>query len=88
MRFCARSLLCLLAAPAFLHAREAGDEAIPEGRDTLRTVQVTATRRLRDTGLQITRLDTLALRENISLSVADVLTQHSTLYIKSYGRAT
>ena len=88
MRICARSLLCLLAVPAFLHAREADDEAIPEGRDTLRTVRVTATRRLRDTGLQMTRLDTLALRENISLSVADVLTQHSPLFIKSYGRAT
>ncbi|MCR4922264.1 MAG: TonB-dependent receptor [Bacteroidaceae bacterium] len=59
-----------------------------ERTDTLRTVRVNASRRLRDTGLQTTTLDTLALRESISLSMADVLTQHSALFVKSYGRAT
>lgn len=56
--------------------------------DTLRTVQVQGFRRLRDTGIQKTTLDTLVLHENISLSMADILTQNSTLFIKSYGRAT
>ena len=54
----------------------------------LKEVQVSALHRLVDTGVQMTKLDTLALRENISLSMADVLSQHSTLFIKSYGRAT
>lgn len=54
----------------------------------LNEVQVSASRRLVDTGAQITRLDSLALHDNISLSMADVLSQHSTLFIKSYGRAT
>ena len=51
-------------------------------------VQVTAHRRLKDTGLQKTVLDTTVLHQHIALSMSDILTQHSTLFIKSYGRAT
>ncbi len=51
-------------------------------------VQVTGQRRLRDTGVQKTTLDTAVLHQNIALSMSDILTQHSTLFIKSYGRAT
>ncbi len=55
---------------------------------SLRSIQVTAQRRLKDTGLQKTALDSAALKDHISLSLGDVLTRHSTLFIKSYGRAT
>lgn len=51
-------------------------------------VQVTAHRRLKDTGLQQTVLDTAVLHQNVALSMSDILTQNSTLFIKSYGRAT
>ncbi len=51
-------------------------------------VQITAHRRLKDTGVQKTVLDTTVLHQNIALSMSDILTQHSTLFIKSYGRAT
>ena len=51
-------------------------------------VQVTAHRRLVDTGVQKTVLDTAILHQNVALSMSDILTQHSTLFIKSYGRAT
>lgn len=54
----------------------------------LHEVQVTAFRRLKDTGLQQTVLDTTVLHQNVALSMSDILTQHSTLFIKSYGRAT
>ena len=54
----------------------------------LREVQVDATRRLKDAGVQQTVLDTTVLHQNIALSMSDILTQHSTLFIKSYGRAT
>ena len=54
----------------------------------LHEVQVTAYRRLKDTGVQQTVLDTTVLHQNIALSMSDILTQHSTLFIKSYGRAT
>ncbi|MBO4642805.1 MAG: TonB-dependent receptor [Bacteroidaceae bacterium] len=57
-------------------------------QDTLRTVQVNANRLLRDTGIQKTTLDTLFLHDNISLSMADILSRHTTLFIKNYGRAT
>lgn len=54
----------------------------------LHEVQVNATRRLKDAGVQQTVLDTTLLHQNIALSMSDILTQHSTLFIKSYGRAT
>ena len=34
------------------------------------------------------RLDSVALKENIALSMADVLTFNSSVFVKSYGRAT
>ena len=54
----------------------------------LRELQVTAQRRLKDTGVQQTVLDTTVLHQNVAQSMSDILTQHSTLFIKSYGRAT
>ena len=51
-------------------------------------VQVVAHRRLKDVGVEMTKLDTMVLHENISLSMADILTKHSTAFVKSYGRAT
>lgn len=54
----------------------------------LRQLDVTANRRLQDAGIERTTLDTTVLHDNISLSMADILSQHSTLFIKSYGRAT
>ena len=55
---------------------------------SLRGVQVTAQRRLTDTGLQKSSLDSTILHDHIASSLADILTRHSTLFIKSYGRAT
>jgi len=51
-------------------------------------VQVVANRKLKDIGIEKTTLDTLVLHDNISLSMGDILSKHSTLFIKSYGRAT
>lgn len=54
----------------------------------MREVQVTAVRRLSETGIQATVLDTVVLHSNVALSMSDILTQNTSLYIKSYGRAT
>ena len=54
----------------------------------LQEVEVTAKRPLKNTGIEKTQLDTLVLHDNIALSMADILQQSSTLFIKSYGRAT
>lgn len=51
-------------------------------------VQVVANRKLKDVGVVKTTIDTLILHDNISLSMGDILSKNSTLFIKSYGRAT
>ncbi|MEG2370561.1 MAG: TonB-dependent receptor [Alistipes sp.] len=51
-------------------------------------VDIAARRPLSRIGVQRTVLDTIALRENITSSLADVLSANSTVFIKSYGRAT
>ncbi len=51
-------------------------------------ITVTADRPLKEIGTQQTRLDSLQLRENVVLSIADVLTYRTPLYVKNYGRAT
>ena len=69
-------LLCSLA----LQAQEKDVE--------LHDVSVVANRKLKDIGIEKTTLDTLVLHDNISLSMGDILSKNSTLFIKSYGRAT
>lgn len=54
----------------------------------LREVVVTARRPLKEIGVQKTTIDSAALKENIALSMADVLTFNSSIFVKSYGRAT
>ena len=71
-------LVCPLSA-------QKGSQEKPVG---LGEVTVTARRVLSDIGVQKTELDSSALRENITNSLAEVLAQNSTIFIKSYGRAT
>lgn len=52
------------------------------------SVEIRAQRPLRDIGVQKSVLDTFALRENVTYSLAEVLSQSSSIFIKSYGRAT
>ncbi len=54
----------------------------------LREIVVTAQRSMKDIGAQVTKIDSAALKENIALSMADVLTFNSGIFVKSYGRAT
>lgn len=49
---------------------------------------VKASKPLKELGLEKTSFDSLALRENIALSIADILAFHSSVFVKSYGRAT
>ncbi|MDR1198153.1 MAG: TonB-dependent receptor plug domain-containing protein [Prevotellaceae bacterium] len=60
----------------------------PVWRMDIDSATVTAQHIMKDIGVQQTRLDTVALRENISTSMADVLSQNTVIFIKSYGRAT
>ena len=45
-------------------------------------------RPMKEIGVQKTKFDSLALKENIALSMADILTFNSSVFVKSYGRAT
>ena len=51
-------------------------------------VSVYGNRPIKEIGTQQTKFDTLALKENIALSMADVLTFNSAIFVKNYGRAT
>lgn len=50
--------------------------------------RIIAKRPMKEIGMQRTSFDSLQLKENISLSIADVLTYNAPVFVKSYGRAT
>ena len=54
----------------------------------IREVEILGKRPMKDIGVQQTRFDSLVLKENIALSMADILTFNSSIFVKSYGRAT
>lgn len=56
--------------------------------NNLREVVVWGNRPMKDIGVQKTTFDSLVLKENIALSMADILTFNSSVFVKSYGRAT
>ena len=51
-------------------------------------VPIYGNRPIKEIGAQQTKFDTIALKENIALSMADVLTFNSAIFVKNYGRAT
>ena len=51
-------------------------------------VVVKAKRPMKDIGVTKTTFDSAMLKENIALSMADILTFNSSIFVKSYGRAT
>lgn len=77
-------LSAILSTPLPYREGQGGESA----DSTLHEVRVTALRRLSEAGVQQTRLDTTVLHQNVALSMSEILTQHSSLFIKSYGRAT
>lgn len=54
----------------------------------IKEIQVVGQRPMKEIGLQQTQIDSVALNENIALSMADLLTFNSSIFVKSYGRAT
>ncbi|MBR2443006.1 MAG: Plug domain-containing protein, partial [Rikenellaceae bacterium] len=65
-----------------------------EERDWLRDgleipdVEVVARRPMRDIGVEQTKIDSAMLHQNISLSMADILSFNSSIFVKNSGRAT
>ena len=54
----------------------------------LDTITIIGKRPFKDIGTTKTELDTLILRESITNSLADILSQNTSIFIKSYGRGT
>lgn len=54
----------------------------------LNEVTVTARRPMKDIGVTKTVFDSTMLKENVANSMADVLAYNSSIFVKSYGRAT
>lgn len=90
-RIAAYALLALLL-PAAVSAqdpeRTRERAAEPSKTIPIRDVTVWGRRPMKEIGTHETRLDSAVLKENIALSIADVLTFNSSTFVKSYGRAT
>lgn len=76
----------MMASGAVLYASPAAFE--PKDTIELEEFTITALRPMQDIGVQKTTFDSIALKENISLSMADILAFNSSVFVKNYGRAT
>ena len=74
------TLLLLLTAFGTLRAEQ---RVIP-----ITEIEVVAQRPMKEIGLQQTKMDSVVLKENVALSMADVLTFNSPVFVKNGGRAT
>ncbi len=59
-----------------------------KGVVAIREVPIWGRRPMKSIGVQETKFDSVVLKENIALSIADVLTFNSSIFVKQYGRAT
>lgn len=80
------TLLIVTLVPLALHAQSASEKPVRE--IGIREVEIYGQRPMKETGIQQTRIDSAVLHENVALSMADVLTFNSSIFVKSYGRAT
>jgi len=78
-------LLCVLAFQFY-----SGELVAQKLTDTipLREVQVYGKRNLDEAGLQITRIDTIAMQMMKNQTISELLTSYSPIFIKSYGRGS
>lgn len=78
----------LLLVPAMISAQQQAEKNWAESGLVIHEVQVLGKRPMKDIGVQQTKFDSLVLKENIALSMADILTFNSSIFVKNYGRAT
>ena len=80
-------LLALLLPLSLVAQENAYKDWARKGID-IPEVTIVGHRPMKEIGTQQTKFDSLALKENIALSMADILTFNSSIFVKSYGRAT
>ena len=76
------SIICCLLLSTFSYGQ------INKKRIKLRQVNVIAKRPFKETGVVKTEIDTIILRESITNSIANILSQNTSIFIKSYGRGS
>ena len=81
-------ILFALLLPLSLFAQGSGQSDWVRKGLYIPEVNVYGKRPMKEIGTQQTKLDSVVLKENIALSMADVLTFNSSIFVKSYGRAT
>lgn len=80
-----------LLALCDVSAQNVSEASKKDGNHKVRELKefvVVAKRPLKEIGVTKTDFDSVTLKENIALSMADVLTFNSSVFVKSYGRAT
>lgn len=84
------SLTYLFASFLFLSTTHAQNDSVRmvQKNITIPEIVVYGSRPMKEIGIQQTKLDSVTLKENIALSMADVLTFRSPIFVKNYGRAT
>ena len=81
-----RFFYILVIVLCLAHVAQAQDDV--RRNIAIKEVTVYGQRPMKDIGVQRTRIDSAVLKENVSLSMADVLAFNSSIFVKSYGRAT
>ena len=82
--FLAISLVC----HSLLNAQKVSSKDWSTKGFSLKEITVYGERPMKEIGAQLTKFDSVVLKENIALYMADVLTFNSPIFVKSYGRAT
>ena len=80
-------ILAMLCLPMLCMAQGSARGGVAREID-IPEVEVYGRRPMKEIGVQQTKFDSVVLKENIALSMADVLTFNSSVFVKSYGRAT
>ena len=87
-----KRLLSILFALTLLPTAALAQDEMPKdwlhSGVNIREVAVYGNRPMKEIGIQQTELDSIVLKENIALSMADILTFNTSIFVKSYGRAT
>ncbi|MBQ5394157.1 MAG: TonB-dependent receptor [Alistipes sp.] len=81
-------ILCTALIPYLTTAQETGANGWTKRPIDIKEVTVYGRRPMKEIGTQQTKFDSVVLKENIALSMADVLTFNSSIFVKNYGRAT
>lgn len=80
-------LLTTLSMVVLLPALHAQEEGVWRHYD-IDAVPIHGARSIKEIGVKETKLDSIVLKEGISLSMADILAFNTPIFVKSYGRAT